>query len=113
MLIQLIIIIYICILLVCSIHKNEHFIATSQITESYVNDEITDIKVFVRKFGYPFVCEKGQHYENDEKITERSEKIEIHSDWKNAKPNIETCFSNYVPVLEKSNCNLKHITKPS
>ena len=116
MFIQLIIILYICILIIYSIYSiyaREYFASTSQITESSVKDEITDIKVFARKFGYPFECEKGQHYENDEKITERSEKIEIHTDWKNAKPNIETCFSKLVPVLEKSHCNLKHITKPS
>ena len=112
MLIQLIIIIYICILLVCSTHKHEHFIDTSQITESHVKHKITDINAFTLKVGYPFVCEKGQHYENDEKITERSEKIKSYT-WKNAKQKIEKCFSQLVPVLEKSNCNLKHITKPS
>lgn len=79
----------------------------SQLTNTYVNSEITDIQTFVRQFGYPLVCKKGVKYGTDEKNEQRCEKVNIHSDWTTAKPNIRKCFSILVPLLEEMGCNRK------
>ena len=101
------------IIFVCLLNRHtvsEHFTTTP--TNETVLREITDIQEFVYQFGYgptgqPLVCKKNATYDTPYPTSQRSEKVDIHSDWTAAAPHIRECFSKLVPILEDMRCDTK------